>query len=619
MAPSDGTGALTVTVNGVPAAVSNGRYLASGIALSPGPNVLTTQATDAAGNSFTATATVEFQDLSGQPRIEVVSGDLQQATVSAALSQPLVVRSVDGGGVPVAGTSVTFRITRGDGALAADTETGRILTLQTGADGTAEVDFTLGARAGEGGNSVEATAAGFQGVARFSAAGIPGTSVHLHHDAGDNQAGIVGQPLPFPLVVIATDSGHNRLGGVLVTFTVVEGGGNFEGQSSVTINTGPDGVARATFTLGAEEAIAGHSVVADTVGNTGPTVRFTATAQVPGDPAETSVSGVVLDNTNNPVPGVTVSIVETGLAVQTTAQGQFSLQPAPVGEMHLHVDGTTATRPGAWASLEFQMVTVPGRDNTLGMPVYILPLDWPNGIHVTETLGGTLTIPGMPGFSLEVAPGSATFPDGSREGDVSVTLVHADKVPMTPNFGQQPRMVITVQPPGVHFDPPAKVTYPNLDGNRVGETVELYSFDHDMERFVTSGTASVSEDGLLVAADAGSGIRKGGWQCAGAGQPPPTGTCQPITVVISPDPVVLFLDETVPVTASGMPGPDGNPAFDWTIQDPSILTFASGPQSGGPGLSSAQLDGNEPGTTTLMAQYTNDEDQTGTGPQMFPS
>ncbi len=32
---------------------------------------------------------------------------------------------------------------------------------------------------------------------------------------------------------------------------------------------------------------------------------------------------------------------------------------------------------------------------------------------------------------------------------------------------------------------------------------------------VTSGTVTVSEDGLLVTADAGSGIRRGGWQCAG--------------------------------------------------------------------------------------------------------
>ncbi len=363
-------------------------------------------------------------------------------------------------------------------------------------------------------NSTDGITSAAQPAGVPKAPAAPAQTIALWEELGSSVTGRNGDRCPVFVKkrVVRDLTGSHRL---LSLFHFPYNQAGIEGQPSVTINTGPDGVARATFTLGAEEAIAGHSVVADTVGNTGPTVSFTATAQVPGDPAETSVSGVVLDNPNNPVPGVTVSIVETGLAVQTTAQGQFSLQPAPVGEMHLHVDGTTATRPGSWASLEFQMVTVPGRDNTLGMPVYVLPLDWPNGIHVTETLGGTLTIPGMPGFSLEVAPGSATFPDGSREGDVSVTLVHADKVPMTPNFGQQPRMVITVQPPGVHFDPPAKVTYPNLDGNRVGETVELYSFDHDMERFVTSGTASVSEDGLLVAADAGSGIRKGGWQCAG--------------------------------------------------------------------------------------------------------
>jgi hypothetical protein len=347
VSPADGTGSLTVTVNGVSAAVSGARYVAPGVALSPGPNTLTVQATDAAGNIYTAMTTVQYQDLAGQPRIEVLSGDMQEATVSTVLADPLVIRALDAGGAPVVGASVTFSIKRGDGSLAGDSMTGRTLTLQTGAGGVAEVDYTLGARSGQGGNLVEAIAAGFQGVARFAAAGTPGTMAHLHHDSGDNQAGMVGQPLPYPLVVVATDSGHNRLAGVPVDFTVVEGGGNFAGQPSVTVMTDEGGVARATFTLGPEAAIAGHSVVADTAGNSGPQVRFTATAEIPGDPAQTSVSGVVLDNTNNPVPGVTVSIVGTEPAAQTTAQGRFFLQPAPVGVLHLHVDGATATLPGA--------------------------------------------------------------------------------------------------------------------------------------------------------------------------------------------------------------------------------------------------------------------------------
>jgi len=33
-------------------------------------------------------------------------------------------------------------------------------------------------------------------------------------------------------------------------------------------------------------------------------------------------------------------------------------------------------------------------------------------------------------------------------------------MPMTPGFGQQPRFLLTVQPTGVHFDPPAAISFP---------------------------------------------------------------------------------------------------------------------------------------------------------------
>ena len=38
------------------------------------------------------------------------------------------------------------------------------------------------------------------------------------------------------------------------------------------------------------------------------------------------------------------------------------------------IDGT-AERPGAWPDLEFVLTTIAGRDNTVGMPIYLLPLD----------------------------------------------------------------------------------------------------------------------------------------------------------------------------------------------------------------------------------------------------
>ena len=233
---------------------------------------------------------------------------------------------------------------------------------------------------------------------------------------------------------------------------------------------------------------------------------------------------MVLDNTDLPVQGVTLRLEGIGVQAVTDEQGQFTMANVPVGSLVLLVDGTTTTREGSWPQLEFDVVTIAGRDNTLGRPIYLLPLDEESVIFVDETTGGTLFINHLPGFSLTVAPGSVTFPsDDSKSGVVSVTLVHADKVPMAPAFGQQPRFVVTIQPAGAHFDPPAPITVPNTDGLQPGEVTEMYSFDHDLGQFVSIGTGTVDETGAVIASDPGVGILKAGWHCSG--NPAPTGSC----------------------------------------------------------------------------------------------
>jgi hypothetical protein len=105
---------------------------------------------------------------------------------------------------------------------------------------------------------------------------------------------------------------------------------------------------------------------------------------------------------------------------------------------------------------------------------------------------------------------------------VSVTAVHGDKVPMMPGFGQQPRFIVTIQPAGAVFNPPAAITLPNVDGLRPREVTEMYSFDHDIGSFVAIGTGVVSSDGLVIRSSTGVGVLKAGWHCGG--NPNPTGT-----------------------------------------------------------------------------------------------
>src|SRR5439155_14751165 len=131
------------------------------------------------------------------------------------------------------------------------------------------------------------------------------------------------------------------------------------------------------------------------------------------------------------------------------------------------------------------------------------------------TGGGTLTIPEAAAFSLTFGPEQVTFPGGSKQGCVSVTVVHGDKVPMAPGFGQQPRFIVTIQPAGAIFNPPAPITLPNVDGLKPREVTEMYSFDHDIGSFVAIGTGTVSDDGLAIRSNPGVGVLKAGWHCGG--------------------------------------------------------------------------------------------------------
>src|SRR5262249_44654358 len=80
-----------------------------------------------------------------------------------------------------------------------------------------------------------------------------------------------------------------------------------------------------------------------------------------------------------------------------------------------------------------------------------------------------------------------------------------------PPQGSTPFIVGTLQPGGVHFDPPAQVTYPNVNGLAPGDVADLFAFHHDIGQFVNIGPGTVSEDGSVITSDPGFGIVQAGW------------------------------------------------------------------------------------------------------------
>ena len=605
-----------VTVNAIAATVSN-RSFSAVVPLSMGQNTIQAAAIDRVGN--TATTSVTVTRVATSP-VHIVSGNNQTGTVQNPLPLPLVVQIFDRSGLPAPNQPVVFAVAKNNGIVSAVAASGvgqASVQVTSDANGRAQVYWTLGSHAGAGNNRVDVTSPGNSGWVYFTAIGLPTAPAAIVVDSGLNQTGATGEVLPLPFIAVVVDAGKNRLAGVPVTFTVTGGGGTLSGtasqlnsaaaailssardgrplrtapgkpkdsadaSNSVTMVTDGDGRAAAFLQLGTVEGRGNEVVTATFAGNPGSPAVFMASGLVAGNPAQTTVTGVVLDNSNVPIPGVSMRLlalsqgtggnvpVQVAPTVLTDSQGQFTITQAPVGVFKLMADGTTVIAAKKYPTLEFDVTTVAGRATTVGMPIYLQSLDTVNQICVGPTTGGTLTLPAAPGFSLTVAPGSATFPGGNLYGCITATPVNPDKVPMAPGFGQQPRFIVTIQPVGTTFNPPAALTLPNVEGLAPRAITEMYSYDHDLAAFVAIGTGTVSADGSLIVSDPGVGVLKAGWHCGGNPCPPGT-VCSPLTCFICsgnpPTPVfndgascdphqVCWVGKCRSGLCQGLPGPD---------------------------------------------------------------
>ncbi len=511
---------VTVTVNGQTAAVANRSFELPGLLLVPGVNTLNLVATDKAGNQSTGTVHVTLASTTAQQHAVILSGDQQTAAIASVLPQPLVAELVDANGAPIPNRAITFTVTASDGIIKSLPQQGQTLTLVTDASGKASVLFQLGSRVGLGINQVSVTSPGFLGQAVFSASTTGGTPTFIHEFMGNNQRGLLGQPLAEAFQAIVQDSGGNPVAGVPVTFTVTNGDGTLDGETTTTVDTNADGRAMATLTLGQQEGINNYRVGADFSGDPNAGITFYASGYAQGDPNATQVSGLVLDNGGNPVPNATVSLQNTNLRTVTDANGHFSISPAPVGTVTLLVDGSTTTLAETLPTLTFVMQSLPGQNNTLNMPVYLPLIDSTNA----QTVGGdqpvTLTMTNLPGVALTIAANSVTFPDGTHIGQMSLSQVKSDLIPMPPPNGIQPDFAWTLQPAGTKFSVPAQITIPNTKGLPPGQVQEFYQYDHDLEQFVSVGTLRVSPDGSVLNSDPGFGVTKAGWSSPGAAPPP---------------------------------------------------------------------------------------------------
>ena len=508
---------VTVTVNGLPAAVLNRSFITPDLPLALGANTLTAVAIDRVGNTGSATIEVAREPELPGIRLEIVGGNNQLGPIRGSLPEPLEVRVLSPDGELLAGRPVTFEVSRGDGLLGDPTAGDRSFVLLSDGSGLAAADFHLGTRTGEGFHRVRVTTPGSVSFVELCSTAIPGAPVTVSITRAPVGSGIADQELSDRLSVIVTDDGGNPVPGVPVTFQVELGGGAFEGAESLEIVSDADGIAEADWALGAEPGTANNEASATFEGNPGLPAYFVASAFVPGPPEATRISGVVQDSTGGPIVGARAVVHGTGLEAFTGADGAFTVTGVPPGGHRVAILGSTADDPAAgiyFPDIEYAVEAISGADNRLDQLVVLPFLDLAGAKLVGGDQDVVLEMDGVTGFGIRILAHSVILPDGSRgEIMMSSSQVKFDKVPMPPPQGAVPVIVGTLQPGGIHFDPPAQVIYPNVEGLAPGDVADIFAFHHDIGQFVNIGPGTVSEDGAVVASDPGFGIVQSGWHC----------------------------------------------------------------------------------------------------------
>ena len=173
-------------------------------------------------------------------RLSILSGENQEGLIGEPLTNPFIVQVHDQYDVPLADAMVTFAVTAGGGSLSAT-------TAITDQDGQAKITLTFGTEPGT--HTVQVSAEGIVEIVTFNAEATlpPPTPTRLSILSGENQEGLIGEPLTNPFIVQVRDQYGNPMAGVAVRFVVRTGGGTL---SNPTATTDANGQVDSTLHLG---------------------------------------------------------------------------------------------------------------------------------------------------------------------------------------------------------------------------------------------------------------------------------------------------------------------------------------------------------------------------------
>ena len=225
---------------------------------------------------------------------------------------------------------------------------------------------------------------------------------------------------------------------------------------------------------------------------------------------DTTLSGVIKDSNDLPLPGVQVTIVSSGQTATTNASGVFAMPNPVLGDQKISIDATKVPFEVTGGTKEFSKVslnvTIGNRQqNVIERPIYITPklLDGTQ-TEVTSEDDVTVHSDHAPGVVLEIPAGAATFPGGASSGTINISVIDAKKTSVELPDGIEPSKVIALEPSGLSFSERVELILPNENDFPEGMELVILSKNSESGMWEVDGSASV--DGGVIRTKPGQGI-----------------------------------------------------------------------------------------------------------------
>ncbi len=497
--PRELEGKITLSIGGVLATVVNGTFLAD-LPLEPGSHAVQLVAQDARGNVTSRNYRV-VRGGAAATSLAIDSGDGLTLVAGQEASVQLIAMARDAANLPQRSVVLEFRVTLGDGLVDGLRSRSRL----TGVDGRAAVSFRPGGGAGFSVVEVSGLAQANSPVA-FVLPVNPGTGRVLVAHRVRSFTGTAGADLPTPLEVRLIDDFGTPMVGEPVRFRVVKGGALFAGEVERAVVTSAAGVASVATRL--PPGVDSLSTIAASHSQS-PEIMFEARGLAPGPAADTEVLGSVLNSRGQPMPGIDVQLRTSSgtLPGLTDSFGGYRIAGVPAGDLLLMPVAV------GFRTHEVRSFAVSGRANHVDA-IRMAPATDPSGVKtrsqlLSETQGALMTLKGLPGLRLQIAPGSVTFPGGSKSGTLTLASLALSTLPAMFPDDLHADVPIAILPEGVRFDPPASLSVPRVR-ERAGCSVPMFVHSAAAGEYVESSLGVVGEEAGSITASGGRGLRTGG-------------------------------------------------------------------------------------------------------------